>query len=348
MDYRVTRNVFTGSQTIHYACPKCGTALESNLEDAGDDDTCPECSTHFFVPGERELDEEIRLQEQRDREAEQERQAEERKARQAAQQAKQAAREQRDAAQIRTRRVAQLIVSSGAICEQYETIGLVVGCGSWIDDYMRFELDGLGVLSRAQNGVGSYRPFDRRRDGFFPAEGAAVLILEAADAARERGARPLGRILGTGNFQEIVSPDHLAIPSKSIPRACRSAMNGAEIPPEELAFILPHGSGTRKGDKSELRGLKEYLGEAGKGIPLAGWKPYTGHMGSASDIGELILGLYALDEGVLPPTPRFGQSDREFKELNIPGAECRVGGKAFLSLSHGLGGQSSATLISAP
>lgn len=227
-------------------------------------------------------------------------------------------------------------------------IGLVVGCGSWIDDYVRFELDGLGVLSRAQNGVGSYRPFDRRRDGFFPGEGAAVLILEAADTARERGARPLGRILGTGNFQEVSSPDHLAIPSKSIPRACRSAMNGAAVPPEELAFILPHGSGTRKGDLSELRGLKEYLGEIGKGIPLAGWKPYTGHMGSASDIGELILGLCALDEDVLPPTPGFERSDREFTELNIPSAECRVGGRAFLSLSHGLGGQSSATLISAP
>jgi 3-oxoacyl-(acyl-carrier-protein) synthase len=71
-------------------------------------------------------------------------------------------------------------------------------------------------------------------------------------------------------------------------------------------------------------------------------------MGSASDLGELILGFYALEEGVLPPTPGFEQSDREFNELNIPAAECRIGGKAFLSLSHGLGGQSSATLMSAP
>ncbi|MEE9240423.1 MAG: beta-ketoacyl synthase N-terminal-like domain-containing protein [bacterium] len=227
-------------------------------------------------------------------------------------------------------------------------IGLVVGCGSWIDQYIRFELDGLGMLSRALSGADSYRPFDRRRDGFFPAEGAAVLVLEAAETARERDARPLGRVLGTGNFQEVSTSDHLAVPSKSIPRVCRSAMNGAEFPPEELAFILPHGSGTKKGDHFELRGLKDYLGEDGKQVPLAGWKSYTGHMGSASDVGEMILGLCALEEGVLPPTPGFEQSDREFADLNIAGAECRVGGKAFLSLSHGLGGQSSATLLSAP
>jgi 3-oxoacyl-(acyl-carrier-protein) synthase len=226
--------------------------------------------------------------------------------------------------------------------------GLVVGCGNWIDVYIRFELDGLGILSRARTGADSYRPFDRRRDGFFPAEGAAVLVLEAAETARERGARPLGRILGTGNFQEVSSKDQLSIPAKSIPRACRSAMNGAEIPPEELSFILAHGSGTRKGDECELRGLKDYLGENAGRVPLAGWKPYTGHMGSASDLGELILGLYALEEGVLPPTPGFEQSDREFAEMNIPATECRIGGKAFLSLSHGLGGQSSATLMFAP
>ncbi len=130
MDYRVTRNVFTGSQTIHYACPKCGTALESNLEDAGDDDTCPECATHFFVPGERELDEELRQQERKDREAEQKRQVEQRKAQPGTEHAERATRERQTAQQLRKRRIAQMIVSSGGICQPHETIGLVVGFAS--------------------------------------------------------------------------------------------------------------------------------------------------------------------------------------------------------------------------
>ena len=89
-----------------------------------------ECSAHFFVPGERELDEEIRQQEKRDREAEERRKAEQLKARQAAGQTEQSARQRLDAEQLRKRRIAQLIVSSGAICERYETIGLVVGFAS--------------------------------------------------------------------------------------------------------------------------------------------------------------------------------------------------------------------------
>jgi 3-oxoacyl-(acyl-carrier-protein) synthase len=227
-------------------------------------------------------------------------------------------------------------------------VGLVVGCGSWIDTYVRFELDGLGILSRALNGVDSYRPFDRRRDGFFTSEGAAVLVLEAAESAQARGARPLGRIRGTGNAQEVTTTHHLAVPSLAVSRVCRVAMGDEEISPADLAFILPHGSGTKKGDQLELRGLMSYLGEDGNQIPIAGWKPYTGHMGSASDIGEMILGFRALTEGALPPTPGFERAEREFGGLNIRSEECPVQGEAFLSLSNGLGGQSSATLLSAP
>jgi len=226
--------------------------------------------------------------------------------------------------------------------------GLVVSCGSWISELVRFELDGLGILSRASAGVDSFRPLDRRRDGFFPAEGAAVLVLEAADFAQARGASPMGRVQGTGNFQEVVSGSQIAVPFESVVRACRSAVSEAGIENSFLSFILPHGSGTKMGDRLEMRAVKEFLGEDAGKVPLAAWKPYTGHMGSASDIGEIILGLRALADGVLPPTPGFQQAEPEFDVLSVAASERPVGGEAFLSLSHGLGGQASATLLSAP
>ena len=227
-------------------------------------------------------------------------------------------------------------------------LGLVVSCGSWIGELIRFELDGLGILSRASAGADSFRPLDRRRDGFFPAEGAAVLVLEAADSARARGARPMGRVRGTGNFQEVVSRSHIAVPFEAVARACRSAMSEAEMETSALSFVLPHGSGTKMGDRLEMRAVKDFLGDGADKVPLAAWKPYTGHMGSASDIGEIILGLRALAEGVLPPTPGFERAEAEFEVLDVVASERPVGGEAFLSLSHGLGGQASATLLSAP
>ena len=126
------------------------------------------------------------------------------------------------------------------------------------------------------------------------AEGAAVLVLEAADSARARGARPMGRVRGTGNFQEVVSRSHIAVPFEAVARACRSAMSEAEMETSALSFVLPHGSGTKMGDRLEMRAVKDFLGDGADKVPLAAWKPYTGHMGSASDIGEIILGLRAL------------------------------------------------------
>ncbi|MEE9255811.1 MAG: beta-ketoacyl synthase N-terminal-like domain-containing protein [bacterium] len=227
-------------------------------------------------------------------------------------------------------------------------LGIVVACGSWVSPLIRFELDGLGILSRARDGADSFRPFDRKRDGFFPAEGAAAFVIEAAEGARARGARAIGRILGTGNFQEVSSGYHISVPGESILRASRAAMKEAGVSLSGLSFILPHGSGTPKGDHLEMRALKNLLGGNGARLPLSGWKPYTGHMGSASDISEIILGLRAIEEGVLPPTPCFERSEKEFAGLDFAADERSVEGKVFLSLSHGLGGQSSATVVSAP
>jgi 3-oxoacyl-[acyl-carrier-protein] synthase II len=123
-------------------------------------------------------------------------------------------------------------------------------------------------------------------------------------------------------------------------------MGEGDKSPTDLSFVLPHGSGTKKGDRAEMRALKEFL--SGSEVPLAAWKPHTGHMGSASDVGEMILGLKALREGALPPTLGFETAEKEFDNLDIAAEERVIEGDSFLSLSHGLGGQSSATLLSAP
>ena len=226
-------------------------------------------------------------------------------------------------------------------------VGLVVGCGSWAHPVMLLELDGLGILSQAKDGPASFRPFDKRRDGFFPGEGAAALVLESAESARARGAKPLGRVIGAANCQEFSSERYIPVPTGAVLHSVESAMAEAGLSPDELAFILPHGSATPQGDAGELSALLSYCDKAKCASPLAGWKPYTGHMGSASDLSEMILGLSALKDGRLPPTPGLEQKDDAFEALHIPAEECAVEGAAFLSLSHGIGGQSSATIVAA-
>jgi 3-oxoacyl-(acyl-carrier-protein) synthase len=74
-------------------------------------------------------------------------------------------------------------------------------------------------------------------------------------------------------------------------------------------------------------------------------KPYTGHLGAASDIAEFILGIKAAREGIVPATLNFRESEREFAELRISGSHQPCAGTRFLSTSYGMGGQASSTVV---
>ena len=62
-------------------------------------------------------------------------------------------------------------------------VALAVGCGCWITEIPMYEMDGLGILSRCRHGEASFRPLDRARDGFIPAEGGAAILLEEKERA---------------------------------------------------------------------------------------------------------------------------------------------------------------------
>jgi 3-oxoacyl-[acyl-carrier-protein] synthase II len=113
----------------------------------------------------------------------------------------------------------------------------------------------------------------------------------------------------------------------------------------DLAFIIPHGSGTRKGDRSELRSLTALFEDHKSDVPLCGLKPYTGHMGAASDITEIIFGINAAADRMVPATLNFQQTEKEFSDLKISGSHQACEKNKFLSISYGVGGQSSSVIV---
>jgi 3-oxoacyl-[acyl-carrier-protein] synthase II len=90
-----------------------------------------------------------------------------------------------------------LELTSRSIAQGKADIGVAVGCGNWITEIPLYEMEGLGILSRCKEGIHSYRPFDRKRDGFIPGEGGAALFLEASEIAERRGAKVWGKVNGT-------------------------------------------------------------------------------------------------------------------------------------------------------
>ncbi|MBI5633760.1 MAG: hypothetical protein HZA15_09815 [Nitrospirae bacterium] len=239
-------------------------------------------------------------------------------------------------------------LAARSIRQNKADIALAVGYSSWINEVPLYELASLGILSRCRSGAGSFRPFDRRRDGFIPGEGGAALFLEAYGPAVRRGARILGRIRATANYNEFIPEKGFTVPERVSHRSMELALEDAGCGPEMLGFIIAHGSGTQKGDHSELASFSELLDGGRIDVSVCGMKPYTGHLGAASDIGEVILGIRAASEGIVPSTLNFGETDKGFGSLNISAEEqqCKTG--IFMSVSYGIGGQSSSVVVEVP
>ncbi len=224
-------------------------------------------------------------------------------------------------------------------------VALAVGCGCWITELPMYEMEGLGIMSRCSHGPASFRPLDRARDGFIPGEGAAAMLLEDREQAQARGARILAEINGHGNCIEFPGGKGLSVPGQISKNSILAALKEGSVGARDLAFICTHGSGTRKGDRSELNSITQIMGAQRNTVPICALKAYTGHMGAASDICEVILGIAAINEGIVPGTLNFSETEAAFEDLKISAATQPAEGNYFVSVSYGIIGQCSSILV---
>ena len=238
-------------------------------------------------------------------------------------------------------------LASQSIADGQADVAVAVGCGNWITELPLYEMGGLGMLSSCQSGIHSYRPFDVARDGFIAGEGGAALILENAERAEKRGARILGKVKGFGNSIALSDDVGLGIPPEMSARSMKLALDAAGSDLEEYAFICGHGLASEEGDRSELRSVMSVFGGKRLDIPLCGLKPYTGHLGAASDIGEIILGIKSVRQGMVPATLNFVEAEKEYCGLKISGSRQPCQGSCFMTVSYGVGGQSCVSVVQA-
>jgi 3-oxoacyl-[acyl-carrier-protein] synthase II len=155
------------------------------------------------------------------------------------------------------------------------------------------------------------RPFDAGRDGFVMAEGAAVLVLEAYDRARARGARIYGEVLGYGTTADA---HHMTAPrpdGRQAARAMRLALADADLVPEDIGYVNAHGSSTPLNDPTESRVIRAVLGEHAGRVVISGTKGYTGHALGATGAMEAASTLLSLQRGWIPPTLNLEEPDPE-------------------------------------
>ena len=188
------------------------------------------------------------------------------------------------------------------------------------------------------------RPFDAERDGFVIGEGAAVLVLENLDFARERGAPLLAEIVGYGATADAY---HITAPAEGGEgglRAMRMALAKAGLRPEEIDYINAHGTSTPLNDALETAAIKALFGQHAYRIPVSSIKSMVGHLLGAAGALEAAACVLALQHGVIPPTINLEHPDPECDLDYVPNVARRASLRTALSNSFGFGGHN-ATLI---
>lgn len=232
-----------------------------------------------------------------------------------------------------------------SITQKRSRLSLVIGSTSWTNDISIFEMRGLGLLSRCKSGESSFRPFDKKRDGFIPSEGASALILEHPDNALKNGHKIFGRIINTHSTCEMTEKKGISVSPNMTYRAMKDCIEGAGLSLKDIAFICAHGSGSKKGDSSEMTSLLMLFHDYNHVVPVCGLKPYTGHMGAASDIFDIAIGIYSLRQGFIPKTPNFNHSEERFSAIPFTTSNIETSKDIFMTISNGLGGQSVSSII---
>lgn len=189
------------------------------------------------------------------------------------------------------------------------------------------------------------RPFDVGRDGFVLGEGAGAMILERADFAAGRGARPIGRLAGfgiTSDAHHITGPDPTGAGQI---RAILKAVSAAELRTADVGHVNCHATSTVVGDVGEAVAIQRALGND---VVLTAPKSSIGHLVGAAGAVEAIITLLSVTNGVIPPTLNLEQKAPEI-ELDIVSGEPRKQRlAAALCNSFGFGGQNVSLLFTAP
>jgi 3-oxoacyl-[acyl-carrier-protein] synthase II len=183
------------------------------------------------------------------------------------------------------------------------------------------------------------RPFDVDRDGFVPAEGAGILVLEELEHALERKAPIYAEVLGyagTADTYHLIAPDP---EGKAAARAMLGAIDDAGLSVEDVDYVNAHATSTPLGDVAETVAIKKAFGDRAYGVPISATKSMTGHLVGAAGGVEAIASILSIRDGKIHPTINLDHPDPECDLDYVPHVSRQTKVDVVLSNSFGLGGQ---------
>jgi 3-oxoacyl-[acyl-carrier-protein] synthase II len=207
-------------------------------------------------------------------------------------------------------------------------------------------LGNMGALSRRNDDPErASRPFDRDRDGFVFSEGAGVVILESAEHALARGARILCEVLGGGVTSDAF---HISAPEptgRGASAAMTKALRNSGVAPDEVDYIVAHGTSTPLNDVTETRAIKTTFGAHAHKVLISSPKSMVGHLLGAAGVMSGLAAIGAIRDGVVAPTINLQNPDDECDLDYVPNQKRVARVDTAIINGFGFGGQNAVVVL---
>jgi 3-oxoacyl-(acyl-carrier-protein) synthase len=213
--------------------------------------------------------------------------------------------------------------------------GMIAGGAEYSNsDYTLEILQAAKVYATDDGSEYPCRPGADDRSGMVLSEGAAALMIDS-----DPWFPPLGELVGWGAATEKSTLTGISADGAVLVRAIHKALETAGLQKEDIDLIVGHGAGTKKGDAAELAAYEQTFSDR---VPIVFHKWMLGHMLGASACASLILGMYHLHQGLLPPQPyrAFGEAERGERRLSRQ--------RHLLVAALGFGGNAAAVIVKNP
>lgn len=231
-----------------------------------------------------------------------------------------------------------IILGANLIKAGYVDIAVVGGT----ECLSKFHLNGFNTLMILDKEV--CKPFDKNRQGLNLGEGAAYIVLEGMESAKERGVEPICKLSGYANtcdafHQTASSPD-----GQGAFLSMKRALEDSGLSAEDIDYINAHGTGTDNNDSSEASAIKRVFGENPPYVSST--KSFTGHTTSAAGSVESVISILALKNNFIPANLNF---KTPMEDVDLVPAQRTIqlpNIKHIMTNSFGFGGNDSSCIFS--
>jgi 3-oxoacyl-[acyl-carrier-protein] synthase II len=204
----------------------------------------------------------------------------------------------------------------------------------------------LEALSRSNElGPRASRPFDATRDGFVLGEGAGMVVLEEREAALARAAPIVAELLGYASTLDAYRVSDPVPGEAGAVAAMEKALAVAGRSRADIDHVNAHGTATRKNDPAETRAIRRVFGVTADRLAVSSTKSQIGHLIGAAGAVELLAGVFAVQEQIVPATINLRERDPECDLDYVPNVPRRARVRNVISNSFGFGGQNAVLVV---